>query len=87
MSAMRRSQCPWISAGDNPPVGTFPCASNDQALVEYALAGIDSQLFVSKYQLHLPATVQLRRELEQTDIESTATLRFLRATAIGIMLC
>jgi hypothetical protein len=55
-----------MAAGDNPPVGILLCASKDHALVEYALAGIDNQLFVSKYQLHLPAADQLQRELEQT---------------------
>jgi predicted nuclease of restriction endonuclease-like (RecB) superfamily len=55
-----------MSADDNPPVGILLCAAKDHALVEYALAGIDNQLFVSKYQLHLPAADQLRRELERT---------------------
>jgi predicted nuclease of restriction endonuclease-like (RecB) superfamily len=43
-----------MSPDDNPPVGILLCAAKDHALVEYALAGIDNQLFVSKYQLHLP---------------------------------
>jgi hypothetical protein len=47
----------------NPPIGILLCAAKDHALVEYALAGIDNQLFVSKYQLHLPDPEQLRREL------------------------
>ncbi len=42
------------------------CTQKDHALAEYALAGMDNQLFVSKYQLHLPAREQLRRELERT---------------------
>jgi hypothetical protein len=52
--------------GDNPPVGILLCTQKDHALVEYALAGMDNQLFVSKYQLHLPDRDQLRRELERT---------------------
>ena len=52
--------------GDNPPVGILLCAQKDHALAEYALAGMDNRLFVSKYQLHLPKTEQLRRELERT---------------------
>jgi YhcG PDDEXK nuclease domain len=51
---------------DNPPVGILRCTQKDQALAEYALAGMDNQLFVSKYQLHLPAREQLQRELERT---------------------
>ncbi|MGC1720951.1 MAG: PDDEXK nuclease domain-containing protein [Isosphaeraceae bacterium] len=51
---------------DNPPIGILLCAAKDHTLVEYALAGIDNQLFVSKYQLHLPDREQLRRELERS---------------------
>jgi hypothetical protein len=32
----------------NPPIGILLCAAKDHALVEYALAGIDNQLFVSR---------------------------------------
>jgi predicted nuclease of restriction endonuclease-like (RecB) superfamily len=55
-----------MTEGDNPPVGILLCTQKDHALVEYALAGMDNQLFVSKYQLHLPDPDQLRRELERT---------------------
>ena len=55
-----------MSEGDNPPVGILLCTQKDHALVEYALAGLDNQLFVSKYQLHLPDREQLQRELERT---------------------
>ena len=37
--------------GDNPPVGILLCTQKDHALVEYALAGMDNNLFVSKYML------------------------------------
>lgn len=40
--------------GDNYPVGLLLCTGKDHALVEYALAGMDNQLFVSRYQLELP---------------------------------
>jgi len=55
-----------MAPDDNPPIGILLCAAKDHALVEYALAGIDNQLFVSKYQLHLPDREQLRRELERS---------------------
>jgi predicted nuclease of restriction endonuclease-like (RecB) superfamily len=55
-----------VSDGDGPPIGILLCTQKDHALVEYALAGMDNQLFVSKYQLHLPDREQLRRELERT---------------------
>lgn len=41
-------------------------SQKDHALVEYALAGMDIQLFVSKYQLDVPDREQLQRELERT---------------------
>ncbi|SIO66342.1 Predicted nuclease of restriction endonuclease-like (RecB) superfamily, DUF1016 family [Singulisphaera sp. GP187] len=55
-----------MTDGDNPPVGILLCTQKDHALVEYALAGMDNKLFVSKYQLHLPDREQLQRELERT---------------------
>lgn len=50
--------------GDYPPVGILLCTQKNHALVEYALAGMDNQLFVSRYQLELP-----RKEEMQTFIE------------------
>jgi predicted nuclease of restriction endonuclease-like (RecB) superfamily len=55
-----------MSEGDSPPIGILLCTQKDHALVEYALAGMDNQLFVSKYQLHLPDREQLRQEVERT---------------------
>jgi predicted nuclease of restriction endonuclease-like (RecB) superfamily len=55
-----------MTEGDNPPIGILLCTQKDHALVEYALAGMDNQLFVSKYQLHLPRREELQRELERT---------------------
>jgi predicted nuclease of restriction endonuclease-like (RecB) superfamily len=55
-----------MAEDDNPPIGILLCTQKDHALVEYALAGMDNQLFVSKYQLHLPDREQLQRELERT---------------------
>ena len=53
--------------GDNPPVAILLVTENDKALVEYAVADSDMQLFVSKYVLELPSTQQLeafiRKEL------------------------
>ncbi|MDQ1263865.1 MAG: hypothetical protein QG559_866, partial [Campylobacterota bacterium] len=36
----------------------------DELLVEYATYGMNSQLFVQKYQLYLPNKEELRKELE-----------------------
>lgn len=54
-----------MSDGDNPPVGILLCTQKDHALVDYALAGMDNQLFVSRYQLELPSREVLQRFLEQ----------------------
>lgn len=39
---------------DNPPVGILLVADKNETLVEYATAGMDNLLFVSKYLLKLP---------------------------------
>lgn len=53
-----------MSEGDNPPIGILLCTRKDHALVDYALAGMDNQLFVSRYQLELPSKEVLQRFLE-----------------------
>ena len=50
--------------GDNPPIGLILSRNKDELLVEYATYGMNSQLFVQKYQLYLPDRESLRRELE-----------------------
>lgn len=52
--------------GDNPPIGIILTRHKDELLVEYATYNMNSQLFVSKYQLYLPNREELRRELELT---------------------
>ena len=54
-----------MADGDNPPIGLLLCTQKDHALVEYAMAAIDSRLFVSKYQLELPSKEDLQRFLEE----------------------
>jgi predicted nuclease of restriction endonuclease-like (RecB) superfamily len=54
-----------MSPGDQPPVGILLCTGKNQALVEYALAGMDNRLFVSKYQLELPRAEELQRYLDE----------------------
>ncbi len=45
---------------DNPPIGIILSHTKDELLVEYATYGMDSQLFVSKYELYLPNKEELR---------------------------
>jgi len=55
-----------MTDGDNPPVGILLCTQRDRTLVEYALAGMDNGLFVSKYQLELPKKEEMERFIEET---------------------
>ena len=43
-----------MQTGDNPPIGILLCTRKGKKMVEYALAGMDNQLFVSTYMLQLP---------------------------------
>ena len=43
-----------MNIGDNPPVGILLCTRKGEKMVEYALAGMDNDLFVSTYMLSLP---------------------------------
>jgi hypothetical protein len=54
-----------MSEGDNPPIGILLCTQRDRTLVEYALAGMDNDLFVSKYQLELPKKEDMQRFIEE----------------------
>jgi len=56
--------------GDNPPIGIILSKEKDELLVEYAMYGMNSQLFVSKYQLYLPNKEELKRLItQQLEIE------------------
>ncbi len=55
---------------DNPPVGIILSHIKDELLVEYATYGMDSQLFVSKYELYLPNKEELRRLVDGIISES-----------------
>ncbi len=50
---------------DQPPVGLILCADKNQARVDYATAGLDHQLFVSRYLSALPSTDSLQKLIEQ----------------------
>ena len=63
-----------MQAGDNPPIGILLCTDKNHALAEYALAGMDNNLFVSKYMLELPKKEDIQAFLEkhvkeESDIE------------------
>ena len=49
--------------GDNPPIGILLCTKKGKKMVEYAIAGMSNQLFVSTYMLQLPDKTSLERFL------------------------
>lgn len=53
-----------MTSGDNPPIGILLCTQKDHTLVEYALAGLDNEIFVSKYLLELPGREEMQRFVE-----------------------
>lgn len=50
---------------DNPPIGIILSHYKDDLLVEYATYGINTNLFVSKYELYLPNKDQLKQIVEK----------------------
>ncbi len=58
--------------GDNPPIGILLCTKKGKKMVEYAIAGMSNQLFVSTYMLQLPDKSSLEnflvRQLEQSSL-------------------
>lgn len=53
-----------MQPGDQPPVGLILCADKKQTRVDYATAGLDHQLFVSRYLNLLPSEASLQRLIE-----------------------
>ena len=50
---------------DNPAIGILLCTEKGEKLVEYATAGMDNQLFVSKYLLELPKKEDLEKFIQK----------------------
>ncbi len=53
-----------LAEGDAAPVGILLCSDKDGAEVEFATAGMDQKLFVSRYLTALPSAKKLRAFLE-----------------------
>lgn len=64
-----------MSPGDNPPIGILLCTQKNTELVEYALAGMNQQLFVSQYLLELPDKQRLEEFLRHQRIVWEAAKR------------
>ena len=59
----RRGKENEMHEGDNPPVGILLCTRKGKKMVEYAIAGMDNNLFVSTYMLQLPDKATLEKFL------------------------
>jgi predicted nuclease of restriction endonuclease-like (RecB) superfamily len=53
-----------MTEGDQPPVGLLLCADKDRTKVEYATAGMDRKLFVSRYLIALPKPGRIKHLIE-----------------------
>ncbi|NMG48996.1 DUF1016 family protein [Azoarcus communis] len=58
-----------MAEGDQPPVGILLCTRKNEELVEYALAGMSNQLFVSRYQVQLPGKDEIAAFLHKAVAE------------------
>jgi hypothetical protein len=64
---------PW----ENEPVGLILCSQKNDAVVHYAMGGIQAQVFASRYLTALPDPETLRREIQATKhaLETRAAAR------------
>jgi hypothetical protein len=64
---------------ENEPVGLILCSDKDDAVVHYAMGGIQAKVFASRYRTVLPDEETLRREIQATKhaLETRAAQRGL----------
>lgn len=55
-----------MQEGDNPPVGILLCTQAGQEMVKYCTPGIDENIFISTYMLHLPNKEELIDWMKRT---------------------
>ena len=53
-----------MEPGDVAPIGIILCSDREHTAVEFATAGIDNRLFVSRYLIALPSAEKIRAFLE-----------------------
>jgi predicted nuclease of restriction endonuclease-like (RecB) superfamily len=61
-----------MTAGDQPPIGILLCTQKNQELVQFALADMSNQLFVSRYQVQLPGKEAMQAFLHKAMEELAA---------------
>jgi len=49
---------------ENPPIGIILCADRDEVAAEFALGGLENQIFASKYTYYIPDKEQLIKQIE-----------------------
>lgn len=49
---------------DNKPIGIILCADNDKIVAEYALGGLENQIFTSKYTYYIPEKEELIKQVQ-----------------------
>ena len=57
-------KCNMMAADDTHPVGVILCSDKDQTKVQFATAGLDNQLFVSRYLVALPSAEELSKFIQ-----------------------
>ena len=58
-----------MTPGDQSPVGILLCTRKNEALVEFALGDLSSQLFVSRYAVEMPKKQDMERFLQKVGKE------------------
>ena len=56
----------WMREEENPPVGLILCSERDEALAQYALEGLSSNVLAAEYRIALPDETVLAAELDRT---------------------
>jgi predicted nuclease of restriction endonuclease-like (RecB) superfamily len=69
-----------MERGDNPPVGIILCSDREKTEVEFATAGMDNKLFISRYLVALPSPKQLQEFIERDREEIEAQMTEGRAS-------
>jgi hypothetical protein len=59
---------------ENPPVGLILCAEHNEAVVHYALGGLNNKVLASRYRLQLPDEKQLRKGLQKVQQQIQARI-------------
>ena len=72
-----------MAPGDHPPVGIILCSDRRQTKVEFATAGMDNRLFVSRYLVALPKPEQLEALIEADRAQFESATRDAQACRRG----